>query len=104
MGDELAKEYAGSEYSNVSMIPGSFRAGHPRLDELCRAMRRAGAEGASLTGAGHGGCVVGLFASHAKAKSAVQAVLDEFSDLDHNDVLIALPVQGRGLLDTVGLL
>jgi len=46
---------------NLAMIPGSFRASTKGLDAIQETMLAAGAYGASLTGGGMGGCVVGLF-------------------------------------------
>jgi len=95
--DELAVRFADK---GLCFIPGVWKAGHPRLDEICKTLRTAGAEGASLTGAGRGGCAVGLFSSEAKATMAVEAVLKNFPDLRRDlDVFMSTPIQGRGLLD-----
>mmetsp|Transcript_13845 Transcript_13845/g.27333 ORF Transcript_13845/g.27333 Transcript_13845/m.27333 type:complete len:533 (-) Transcript_13845:1145-2743(-) len=92
--DDFAKTFAG-----LSHIPGAFQAGHARLDELCAALRASGAKGASLTGAGRGGCVVGLFDSAHAATAASRRVLEHFTDLKEHDVFVARPIKGRGMLD-----
>merc|ERR1719474_2295903 len=85
--------------SGLSDIPGAFQAGHTRLNELCASLRASGAKGASLTGAGRGGCVVGLFESGETARTASQRVLEQFEDLQEQDVFVARPIKGRGVLD-----
>jgi len=50
-----------------------------RLEELCEAARNAGAEGAKLTGAGGGGCMIALCGDAASA-DAVHRALSEISD------------------------
>jgi len=85
--------------AGLSHIPGAFQAGHTRLDELCATLRASGAKGASLTGAGRGGCVVGLFESGEAARAASQRVLEQFEDLKEQDVFVARPIKGRGALD-----
>jgi galactokinase len=94
--DALAKRHVGQ---SLSVIPGAFRAGHARLDELCVALRSNGAEGASLTGAGRGGCVVGLFKTSEGADKAAAAILRGFEDLEANDVIVVAPIAGRGYLE-----
>mmetsp|Transcript_75828 Transcript_75828/g.195402 ORF Transcript_75828/g.195402 Transcript_75828/m.195402 type:complete len:467 (+) Transcript_75828:283-1683(+) len=100
--DEMTKSYGAK---GLAFIPGAFRAGHKRLDELCVALRGAGAEGASLTGAGRGGCVVGLFSSGERAAAAAAALRKEFPDLSEQDVfVVSVPVEGRAFLDISGTL
>lgn len=54
-----------------------FMVSTPELDELVDAFRRADAFGARLTGAGFGGCVVGLVPA-SDADTAVAAVADHY--------------------------
>jgi len=92
-----------TSHVGLSHIPGAFQAGHSRLDELCATLRASGAKGASLTGAGRGGCVVGLFDSGDAASAACHRVLEQFEELTEQDVFVAKPIQGRGFLDMSSL-
>ncbi|MDA8345184.1 MAG: mevalonate kinase [Thermaerobacter sp.] len=47
---------------------------HPKLEELVRAARAAGAIGAKLTGGGRGGCMIALAADDAAARDITQAL------------------------------
>ncbi len=46
----------------------------PRLEDLCRAAREAGALGAKVTGAGGGGCMVALVEGAASAQAVLRAL------------------------------
>merc|ERR1712159_975150 len=73
---------------DLASVPGVFKAGHSRLDELCEFLLKHRAVGASLTGAGMGGCVVGLFSKRSEAEAAVSDALMTLN-LDKNDAFIA---------------
>eukprot|EP00930_Biecheleria_cincta_P035793 TRINITY_DN24597_c0_g1_i1.p1 TRINITY_DN24597_c0_g1~~TRINITY_DN24597_c0_g1_i1.p1 ORF type:complete len:551 (+),score=111.34 TRINITY_DN24597_c0_g1_i1:145-1797(+) len=98
--DDLDRIAAAHADNGLAFVPGVFCAGHQRLDELCDALRAAGAVGASLTGAGRGGCVVGLFSSSELANAAMATLHREFPNLQQQDIFVATPVSGRGLLNT----
>merc|ERR1712037_426671 len=88
----------GESVQPLSAVPGAFRAGHPKLDALCEALRKHGAVGASLTGAGRGGCVIGLFEEASAATAAAKFIQSDFAELEESDVFVARPIAGRGLL------
>uniref|UniRef100_A0A7S1S521 GHMP kinase C-terminal domain-containing protein n=1 Tax=Alexandrium catenella TaxID=2925 RepID=A0A7S1S521_ALECA len=94
--DSLAAEFAGR---SLGLLPGAFCAGHQRLDDLCVALRAAGACGASLTGAGRGGCAVGIFASTVEADQAVERLREAFREMGPAEAFVTAPAAGRGPLD-----
>ncbi|KAL6064711.1 hypothetical protein QOT17_010757 [Balamuthia mandrillaris] len=54
------EEDANDEEAQLEYQPGAFRASTPELDEIQRILQQSGCIGASLTGAGLGGVVVGV--------------------------------------------
>jgi galactokinase len=77
-----------------------FRVSTPELDALVDAFVRAGAYGARLTGAGFGGCAVGLVAAGAVDDVVALAVARYRSATGQTPIpLVVRAVDGAGLVD-----
>eukprot|EP00898_Chlorokybus_atmophyticus_P004702 jgi/Chlat1/5232/Chrsp33S05007 len=88
----------------LELVPGVFRASTKELDTLQSLLISAGALGASLTGAGMGGCVVALVAEDQLATCKAAIVKGYYlqrglgSANAEQAITIAVPVQGAGFL------
>ena len=86
--------------SSHASLRDDFRVSTPELDALVDALVRAGAYGARLTGAGFGGCVVGLVPAEAAvdAVAAAGASYRSATGLTPTPILVRA-VDGAGLVE-----
>ena len=59
-GDDAMREFGELMDASHASLRSDYEVSTPELDELVRLMRSAGCAGARLTGAGFGGCAIGL--------------------------------------------
>ncbi|HEY5172424.1 MAG TPA: galactokinase, partial [Acidimicrobiia bacterium] len=91
---ELCGRLMGASHASLR---DDFRVSTPELDALVEAFVRAGAYGARLTGAGFGGCVVGLVAAGAVDDVVARAVARYRSDTGQTPIpLVVRAVDGTG--------
>ena len=89
--------FGGAMDASHASLAERCRVSHPRLDELVRVARDAGAAGARLTGAGFGGCMIALVAEDlADGVAAALSAANDAADLSAAEAPVFRARPGAG--------